>query len=87
MSAFWRPRFMRTEVEAPRPERISVIDLRRGMRVKLLGQTYEVTRVTRTFANERRVALRQVGGPNRLDLDELEHPYATFEFVSDGSAP
>jgi hypothetical protein len=61
------------------PERVTVIDLKQGMLVKLLGQIYEVESVERTFANERDVVLRQLGGPNRLELAELEYPFASFE--------
>ncbi|HZE38755.1 MAG TPA: hypothetical protein VE172_08075 [Stackebrandtia sp.] len=66
---------------------VSVIDLKQGDRVRLLGQIYEAVQIERTFANERRVVLHQIGGSNRLELDELEYPFAVFElaFASDGS--
>ena len=73
----WRAMFPPTT--AGTPERISVVDLKQGTLVKLLGQIYEVESVERTFANERNVVLRQLGGPNRLELAELEYPFASFE--------
>ena len=76
----WRAMFPPTTAIGT-PERISVIDLKQGTLVKLLGQIYEVERVERTCANERNVVLRQLGGPNRLELAELEYPFATFEIA------
>lgn len=70
---------------ASTPERVSVVDLKQGMRVKLLGQVYEVDLVVRTFANERDVVLRQIGGLNRLELDELEYPFAVFELAPEST--
>jgi hypothetical protein len=77
----WRAMFPSPAVGTP--ERVSVVDLKPGTRVKLLGQVYEVDLVVRTFANERDVVLRQIGGPNRLELAELEYPFATFELASE----
>ena len=75
----WRAMFPSPAVGTP--EYVSVVDLKPGTRVKLFGQVYEVERIVRTFANERNVTLRQIGGPNRLDLAELEYPFATFELA------
>ena len=78
----WRAMFPGAPVGTP--ERVPVIDLKQGGRVTVFGQVYEVERIVRTFANERDVTLRQVGGPNRLELAELEYPFATFELAPEG---
>lgn len=64
---------------------IYVTDLKVNMHVRLLGQTYEVVSIYRTWANERDVTLREVGGPNRLALRGLEFPFAVFELVDHGT--
>jgi hypothetical protein len=79
-------RLLGIDSREPSGRLISVVDLKQGDRVRLLGQIYEAVTVERTFANERRVVLVQLGGSNRLELDELEYPFAVFElaFASDG---